>query len=140
VVLAASEAAASEAAVPEEVGSQKLLRDLPRCRKSLKSLYLYKKHAMRYPHLIIPILFLFLWQCTPQLQERYAQAEDLSYRLESTPAKSANTLKRNPCFTNESYIPMTPTTSIIARSSMYESISTGSIHRIAAKITMGKKP
>jgi hypothetical protein len=107
VVLAASEAAASEAAVPEEVGSQKLLRDLPRCRKSLKSLYLYKKHAMRYPHLIIPILFLFLWQCTPQLQERYAQAEDLSYRLESTPAKSANTLKRNPCFTNESYIPDT---------------------------------
>lgn len=62
---------------------------------------------MRYPRLIILLYVIVLWQCTPKLQERYAQTEDISYRLESTAPGNHKGFKINPCFNNENYIPDT---------------------------------
>ncbi len=62
---------------------------------------------MRYPQLIIPLLLLLIWQCTPQLKERYTQVEDINYHLESTAPQNGRALQSNPCFTNEHYIPDT---------------------------------
>ncbi len=54
------------------------------------------------------ILILFLFeQCSPQLQQRYAIEEDLSFRLESIAPDKVRTTSINPCYSNENYIPDT---------------------------------
>jgi len=57
--------------------------------------------------ILFALLAFFFLKCTPKLQQRYAQVEDISYGLESTASNDKKALRINPCYINEHYIPDT---------------------------------